>query len=140
MALITEARARLWPRRPAPELAKASATGALVAWEPLGAPVWTPRDYQAFAREGFMQNAIVYRSVRMIAEAAATIPLLLYERDAEVSEHPLLELLRRPSADHTQTDFLEACTGSCSSPATPTRRRWRSAGGCASCTSCGPTA
>ncbi len=29
-----------------------------------------------------MQNAIVYRSVRMIAEAAASVPLLLYERDA----------------------------------------------------------
>jgi HK97 family phage portal protein len=112
MALMREALARLWSRRAAEPLQpKASATGALVAWEPLGAPVWTPRDYQAFAREGFMQNAIVYRSVRMIAEAAATIPLLLYEGEAEISEHPLLELVRRPSADHTQTDFLEAWYG-----------------------------
>ena len=49
MALITEALARLWPRRVAELQPKGSATGALVAWEPLGAPVWTPRDYQAFA-------------------------------------------------------------------------------------------
>ncbi|MBN9246021.1 MAG: phage portal protein, partial [Hyphomicrobium sp.] len=55
---------------------KGTATGPLIAYQNLGEPVWAPRDYSAFAREGFMQNAILYRSVRMIAEAAATIPLL----------------------------------------------------------------
>ncbi len=63
---------RFWPR--AAET-KASATGALLL-ELQGRPVWAPRDYGAFAREGFMQNAVVYRSVRMIAEAAASVPLL----------------------------------------------------------------
>ena len=58
-----------------------------------------------------MQNAIVYRSVRMIAEAAASIPLLLYAGDEEIIEHPLLDLMRRPSHDHTGTDFLEAWYG-----------------------------
>jgi hypothetical protein len=90
---------------------KGSAVGPLIAYEPMGQPVWAPRDYHAFAREGFMQNAIVYRSVRMVAEAAASIPLLLYEGANEIDEHPLLTLLRRPSADHTGTDFLEAWYG-----------------------------
>jgi hypothetical protein len=71
---------------------KATATGPLIAYENLGEPVWAPRDYAAFAREGFMQNAIVYRSVRMIAEAAASIPLLLYEGLNEIETHPLLDL------------------------------------------------
>ncbi len=79
--------------------------------ETLGRPVWTPRDYEAFAREGFMQNAIVYRAVRMIAEAAASVPLLLYEGDQEHDDHPLLDLLARPSLDHTSADFLEAWYG-----------------------------
>jgi HK97 family phage portal protein len=96
-------------RQPASE--KASATGPLIALETLGRPVWTPRDYQAFAREGFMQNAIVYRSVRMIAEAAASVPLLLYDGAEEIEEHPLLDLLRRPSPDHTGTDLLESWYG-----------------------------
>ena len=87
-----------------------------------------------------MQNAIVYRSVRMIAEAAATIPLLLYEREAEVSEHPLLEPLRRPSADHTQTDFLEAWYGFLLVAGNAYAEAVAIGGGCASCTSCGPTA
>ncbi len=90
---------------------KGSAAGPLIAYEPLGQPVWAPRDYSAFAREGFMQNAIVYRSVRMVAEAAASIPLLLYEGDVEIEHHPLIELLRRPSLDHTGTDFLESWYG-----------------------------
>ena len=55
---------------------KASRTGPLIALQTLGRPVWTPRDYAAFAREGYMQNAICYRAVRMIAEAAASVPLL----------------------------------------------------------------
>ncbi len=90
---------------------KATATGPLIAYQNLGEPVWAPRDYAAFAREGFMQNAIVYRSVRMIAEAAASIPLLLYEGTTEIEDHPLIGLLRRPSLDHTGTDFLEAWYG-----------------------------
>ena len=90
---------------------KGTATGPLIAYQNLGEPVWAPRDYTAFAREGFMQNAIVYRSVRMIAEAAASIPLLLYEGTNEIEEHPLIGLLRRPSLDHTGTDFLEAWYG-----------------------------
>ena len=112
MPFFPQALARLMPGRArVPEQQKASATGALVSFEQLGQPVWSPRDYAAFAREGFMQNAICYRSVRMIAEAAASIPLLLYEGDTEVSDHPLIDLLRRPSLDHTGTDFLEAWYG-----------------------------
>ena len=90
---------------------KSSRAGPLIAYDTLGQPVWSPRDYGAFAREGFMQNAIVYRSVRMIAEAAASIPLLLYAGDDEIVQHPLLDLMRRPSHDHTGTDFLEAWYG-----------------------------
>lgn len=90
---------------------KASRTGGLIAVEHLGAAVWSPRDYAAFAREGFMQNAIVYRSVRMVAEAAASIPLLLYDGDTEIEAHPLIDLLARPSHDTTGTDLLEAWYG-----------------------------
>ena len=112
MSFFPQVLARLMPARArVPEIQKGSATGALVAFEQLGQPVWSPRDYAAFAREGFMQNAICYRSVRMIAEAAASIPLLLYESDIEIGDHPLIDLLRRPSLDHTGTDFLEAWYG-----------------------------
>ena len=112
MPRLADTLARLWARRaPMPAEEKASATGPLIVLETLGRPAWTPRDYEAFAREGFMQNAIVYRAVRMIAEAAASVPLLLFEGDQEHDDHPLLDLLARPSLDQTGTDFLEAWYG-----------------------------
>src|SRR5690606_33496725 len=89
--------------------AKASATARLIALQSEGRAVWTPRDYAARARAGFARNAIVYRSVRMVAEAAASVPLLAYEgaREAE-DDHPLLRLLARPNRRQSGRDLLEA--------------------------------
>ena len=112
MSFFPQALARLMPGRASvPDVQKASRTGPLIAYGQLGQPVWSPRDYAAFAREGFMQNAICYRSVRMIAEAAASIPLILYEGNVELEDHPFLDLIRRPSLDHTSVDFLESWYG-----------------------------
>ena len=90
---------------------KAGSAAPLIAVEGLGTPAWMPRDYTAFAREGMMQNPIVYRAIRMISEAAASVPLLLYEGDRELEEHPLLELMRRPGSGRTTADLLEAWYG-----------------------------
>jgi len=74
-------------------------------------PVWSPRNYAALAREGYAKNPIVYRAVRLVAEAAASVPLLLYEGEEELVTHPLLSLLARPNAQETGPDFLEAVYG-----------------------------
>lgn len=76
---------------------KASAAGPLIAIESGRQPQWMSRNVQAFAKEGFAGNAIGYRCVRMIAEAAASVPWLLYEGEREHLVHPLLGLLRRPN-------------------------------------------
>jgi len=86
---------------------KSSATGPLVAMHLTGAPVWTPRDYAAFARDGFAKNAVVYRSVRMIAEAAASVPIQLFEYGHDLSDHPLLALLKRPNLEECGPDLME---------------------------------
>src|SRR5581483_9853659 len=91
--------------------AKASRTAKLIAWTTGGQPVWTPRDLSALAREGFAKNAIVYRAVRMIAEAAASVPLFLFEGEREVDAHPLLDLLARPNPMQCGPDLLEAWYG-----------------------------
>lgn len=113
MARMMQALARLLSPslRSDSNAAKASATGALIAVGGPGRAVWSPRDYAAFAREGYGQNAIVYRSVRMIAEAASSVPLLLYEGDAELSQHPLLDLISRPGPEQTSADLFEAWYG-----------------------------
>jgi HK97 family phage portal protein len=96
--------ARLPHRARAPET-KAS---PLVALQLLGrAPSWSPRDYATLAREGVMQNAIAYRCVRMIAEAAASVPWLLYEGATELEDHPLLSLLIQPNTGESGNALFE---------------------------------
>jgi HK97 family phage portal protein len=102
----------LWSRLfTRPEATKASATGALVALSTLGRPVWTPRNYDRLAREGYEQNAVAFRCVRMIAEAAASVPWTVREGDRSLSEHPLLTLLARPNPAESGADLLEAWYG-----------------------------
>src|SRR6218665_1749434 len=87
---------------------KASRTGRLVALESGGRARWTPRDYAALAREGYGRNAIVYRAVRMVAEADGSLSLLLYEGAAERETHPLLDLMARPNPRQDGASFLES--------------------------------
>jgi HK97 family phage portal protein len=80
-------------------------------------PVWTPRDYGALAREGFQRNAVVHRAVRLVAEAAASVPLDLVADGASVaggaaaSPHPLAALLARPNPREGGLKLLESLYG-----------------------------
>jgi HK97 family phage portal protein len=78
----------------------------LLAWHAPGRPVWPMRDPAAFAREGFARNAIAYRCVRLIAEAAASAPLKVGPDD-----HPLARLLARPNPEQTGVELMEAFFG-----------------------------
>ncbi len=78
----------------------------LLAWHAPGRPVWSSRDPAAFAREGFARNAVAYRCVRLIAEAAASATLKVGP-----AEHPLGALLARPNPEQTGVELLEAFYG-----------------------------
>ena len=56
----------------APE-AKASRTAQLISLQTSGRTRWTPRDYAALTRKGYLKNAIVHRAVRLVAENAASV-------------------------------------------------------------------
>jgi len=104
--------ARLWGERLAsPPEAKRSRTGPLIALQTGRQPVWTPRNYAALAKEGFVTNAVGYRCVRMIAEAAASVEWLLYEDEHELTRHPLLDLLARPNPAQDGRSLMEAFYG-----------------------------
>lgn len=89
----------------------------LIALSLTGAPRWGGRDYASLMRSGVMGNAIAYRCVRLIAEAAASLPWLLYDGDAEVTEHPLLSLLATPNPEEDGVELmtrwyaLQQCAG-----------------------------
>ena len=90
---------------------KASRTAPVIAWQTAGRPVWSPRDYGALSREGYCRNPVVYRVIRMVSEAAASVPLLLFEGEEELVRHPLLALLGRPNPGQSGPDFLEQVYG-----------------------------
>jgi HK97 family phage portal protein len=83
--------------------------GPLLAYSTPGQAVWTPRDYGALAREGFQKNAIAYRCVRMVAEAAASVPLKVL--DQEGNPHVLAPLLAHPNPEQSGAELLEAFYG-----------------------------
>lgn len=102
---------RLFRRASEPGEKKASAVGPLLAFHGTGRAVWSPRDYQSLTRLGYEQNVIGFRAVRMVAEAAAAIPLLLTEDGARMSEHPVLRLMERPNPGQGGRSFLETVYG-----------------------------
>ena len=72
---------------------------------------WTTRHYTALSQQGFMRNPVVHRCVKMITDAAANVPLLLYQGETELAEHPMLELLKNPYEGACGAGFFEQLYG-----------------------------
>jgi len=90
---------------------KASATGPVVAYQTSGRVAWSPRDSVSLTRSGFCGNPVGFRSVKLIAEAAAALPLVVQDAARRYDEHPLMELMRRPNAGQGRAELLEALYG-----------------------------
>jgi len=63
----------------------------------MGRAVFPSRNYQNFAKEAYQLNVIAYRCIALISQSAASVPWLVYVDDKEMTDHPLLKLLRRPN-------------------------------------------
>ena len=97
--------------------AKASAVGPLTAgrvtsWvgvaQPGPQPVWTARDGRGLVRTAFQGNPVGFRAVRLIAESAAALPLVLQDCERRYEAHPLLSLIAQPNPAQGKADFFEA--------------------------------
>ena len=70
---------------------------------------YTRRDnFKAYAKEGYQENAIVYRCVNEIANGAASIPFKVYQGDVELESHPLISLLERPNPMQASVEYFQA--------------------------------
>lgn len=87
---------------------KASATGKVVAWQNGGRVAWSPRDAVSLTRSGFSGNPVGFRSVKLIAEAAAALPLVLQDMERRYDAHPILSLIKRPNPGQGRAELLEA--------------------------------
>ncbi len=98
----------IWPRR---MTAKSSSVASYIAYNTVGKAVWTPKNYNLLADEGYQKNVIVYRCVSLIARGVGSVPWLLYDHDHEVDRHPILDLLNCPSPRQAGSSFMESVVG-----------------------------
>ncbi|MEL7097969.1 MAG: phage portal protein [Pseudomonadota bacterium] len=94
----------------APE-AKASATGRVIAHQSAGRVAWSPRDTVSLTKTGFAANPVGFRCVKLIAEAAAALPLVLQDVAQRYDTHPVLDLLARPNLAQGRAEMFEALYG-----------------------------
>jgi HK97 family phage portal protein len=90
---------------------KASATGPVINYSGSGRVAWSPRDVVSLTKTGFLGNPIGFRAVKLIAETAASMPLVLQDCERRFEVHPLLALLRRPNPLQGRAELLEALYG-----------------------------
>ncbi|MDP5327907.1 MAG: phage portal protein [Paracoccaceae bacterium] len=90
---------------------KASATGRVIAYGTSGRVAWSPRDTVSLTKTGFQGNPIGFRAVRLIAEAAAALPLVCQDHERRYETHPILNLIGRPNAAQGRAELFEALYG-----------------------------
>ena len=80
----------------------------IVSYQSLGYDVSSKIAYGDLAKEGYSENAIVYRCINEIANNASRVKINLFRGDSEVDNHPLLDLLYNPSPTQSQVEWFQA--------------------------------
>ncbi|MDJ0859382.1 MAG: phage portal protein [Dinoroseobacter sp.] len=94
-----------------PVEAKSGVAKQLLAMASGGRVAWTPRDTGSLIRNGFNGNPVGFRVVKMIAEAAAALPLTFQDAEQRYASHPWISLIARPNGGQSRAEFLEALYG-----------------------------
>ena len=69
-------------------------------------------NYEAYADEGYRQNAIVYRCVNEISKGASSVPFRVLNADGDQLEnHPSVQLINRPNPLQSYSEFMNALFG-----------------------------
>lgn len=87
---------------------KASAVAPVVAYQSSGRVAWSPRDTVSLTKTGYAGNPVGFRCVKLIAEAAAAVPLVLEDSGKRYEAHPILSLLAHPNLAQGRAEFWEA--------------------------------
>ena len=87
---------------------KESQVAPLIAARTVGKPVWTPRQFDKLAEEGYQKNVIVYRCVSLIAGGISSVPWQVKSEGELLCAHPLDKLIRSPNPNQALARFMEA--------------------------------
>ena len=63
--------------------------------------------YEDLARDGYIENPIVYKCVNEISNGVAAVPFKLMRGDQPIDDHPLLDLLQRPNPTHSGSEYFQ---------------------------------
>ena len=66
------------------------------------------RKYQEQAQQGYQSNAIVYKSVSMIANNASAVKIKVFSGDNQLDNHPLISLLERPNPLQSGVEYFHS--------------------------------
>ncbi len=91
-----------------PPEAKQTGGHMLVSLSQLREASWSGRGFSSLVGSGFARNPVVYRCVRLIAEAANRVPWCAVADGRRTTEHPLLALLARPNPHQSGGELFEA--------------------------------
>lgn len=95
-------------------LAEAKSAQPLVALQFTDAglnAVWSGRDFGALSREGYQKNAVVFRCVRLIAEAATSVPVCVRRGETCEAGDPAAALLKRGHPGASSEEIMEQFYG-----------------------------
>ena len=94
-----------------PDAQKASAAAPLIAFQGGGRVASSPRDSASLTRNGFAGNPVGFRCVKLIAEAAAAVPIIVQDAERRYEMHPLMALMQRPNPGQGLAELLENLYG-----------------------------
>lgn len=93
-----------------PPEVKESRVGSAMVVSP-GQPAWSGRDYKAFAEEAYRRNNIAFKSINTIADAVASVHWTAWRGETELTDHPILELIRQPNPVQSGPQYMRAKVG-----------------------------
>ena len=101
-------------KTPAPREEKVNpAYAALTTFSDIPQPHTLPRNYKAYATEGF-ENDTVFKCLTYITQNAGAIPPVLYtdrKKQTKIDSHPLLDKLEKPNNEQTGVEYIEGTLG-----------------------------
>ena len=81
--------------------------GPVIAYSNIGTQA-SPKDkYYDLAKDGYQDNAVVYRCINEIALGAASVNFKIMRGDQPIEDHPVLDLLHRPNPMNSGTEFFQ---------------------------------
>lgn len=82
---------------PAETETKASAAARVVPIHGGGRVSWSSRDAGTMTRVGFLGNPVGFRCIKLIAEAASAVPVIVQDAERRFDTHPVMDLLAAPN-------------------------------------------